>query len=104
MQPWKPTGVGVLVRVAVLVGVCVLVGVLVLLGVGVFVGVFVSVGVLVGVEVFVSVAVGVGQGGGVIRRQSPGSSSSPPAPRYKTASIKSWLALLGSVIKARWRI
>jgi hypothetical protein len=58
-------------------------------------------GVFVGV--LVGVFVGVGQEGG-ISRQSPCVAVSPPAPRYKTASIKSWLALAGSVMKARCRI
>ena len=78
------------------VGVGVLVGVLVLVGVGVLVGVFVG--------VFVRVLVGVGVGHGGTMRQSSGESFSPPAPRYKTASIRSWLALFGSVMKARCRI
>ena len=109
-------GVLVGVLVAVLVGVSVggtgvLVGVLVGVsvgGTGVLVGVLVDVfvggtGVLVGVFVGVLVGVRVGQLGGS-RRQSPNVSFSPPAPRYKTASIKSWLALAGSVLKARSKI
>ena len=92
-------GTGVLV--GVFVGYGVLVGVLVGVfvgGTGVLVGVFVDgTGVLVGV----CVAVGVGQFGGITRQCV---SFSPSLPRYKIASIKSWLALLGSVIKARCRI
>jgi hypothetical protein len=59
--------------------------------------------VLVGVLVGVCVAVGVGQEGGM-RRHSPGVSFSPSLPRYKTASIKSWLAFAGAVRKAVCRI
>ena len=88
---------GVLVLVGVLVGVSV--G-----GTGVLVGVLVDVCVG-GTGVFVGVFVGVrvGQLGGS-KRQSPNVSFSPSAPRYRTASIKSWLAVAGSVLKARSRI
>ena len=95
------------VFVGVLVGV--FVGVLVGVFVGVFVGVLVGVlvggtGVFVGVLVGVFVGVFVGHGGGWVRRQPSGESFSPPAPRYKTASIRSRLAVFGSVMNARCRI